>query len=247
MNRSFHVALILGCVVSPIPRVSAATITAQLFPLTGEIRLQTFSPVSFVYYSISSASGALNNSGNVWKSITNTYDAPVGSTPGNGFIDSTGEWLKLSTTRNQLAEGALGILGGNLAAQRSVSLGAIWNPHAVPLPDLAFDIRDKNGQPVGVSIQLAIDGDYNGGRTVDQSDYSLWRQYFGSTTVLLADGNINGRIDAADYVVWRNNRNKTLPLPPFGFGRGGVLSAIPEPSTLLLTIAALAALRLRRR
>jgi hypothetical protein len=249
--RFFHFVLIWGSLTTPTSPAFAAILTAQLFPLTGEIRLQASTPVSFVYYSISSSSGALNSSGNIWKSITNNYDAPTGPTPGNGFIDPIGQWIKLSATRNQLAEGSLGAVGGSLAAQRSVSLGAIWNPHAVSFPDLVFDIRDQNGQPFGLSLQLTLDGDFTGGRTVDQFDYGLWRQYFGSTTILLPDGNINGRVDAADYVVWRNNLNKTLPLPPYGSGSGVTeistnVASVPEPTSVLQLVAAMMLIAFRQ-
>jgi hypothetical protein len=45
-------------------------------------------------------------------------------------------------------------------------------------------------------------GDYNGNGSVDDGDYTLWRQGFGSTN-LSADGNGDGAVDAADYVMWR--------------------------------------------
>ena len=55
-------------------------------------------------------------------------------------------------------------------------------------------------------------------------------------------------VDAADYVVWRNNDGTQagydLWRAHFGktAGNSATLTTIPEPSTLLFTVAALAAL-----
>jgi hypothetical protein len=49
----------------------------------------------------------------------------------------------------------------------------------------------------------AIAGDFDRNVTVDQGDYDSWRNSFGSTTDLSADGNHNGAVDTADYVIWR--------------------------------------------
>ena len=105
----------------------AATLFARSFPLTGEVRLENISPspVPIVFYSIKSAAGALNSSPTRWVSITEHYDAPFGSTPGNGFIDPIAEWMKISTTSTELTEGVFAGPGGSLAPQRAISLGRI--------------------------------------------------------------------------------------------------------------------------
>ena len=53
---------------------ASAALTAQLFPVTGEVRLlnKGETPVPFVFYSITSDSGALDSSNGVWTSITET-------------------------------------------------------------------------------------------------------------------------------------------------------------------------------
>jgi subtilisin family serine protease len=48
-------------------------------------------------------------------------------------------------------------------------------------------------------------GDYNGDYLVNIADQQLWKQTFGSTTDLRADGNGNGLIEAGDYVFWRKH------------------------------------------
>jgi hypothetical protein len=107
-------ALVLCSGIASVPDTALADLRAQLFPLTGEVRLlnPTGAPVPFVFYSIESTSGALNGSGAVWLSIAENYDQPSGPTPGNGLIDPNGNWIKLSSAAGQLTEGALDADGG---------------------------------------------------------------------------------------------------------------------------------------
>jgi probable HAF family extracellular repeat protein len=82
-------------------------------------------------------------------------------------------------------------------------------------------------------------GDYDGDGIVGPEDYNLWKSSFGSTKFLLADGNGNGLVDAADYSVWRDRLDQALVV---GSGSAllsaGPLSAVPEPSTMLLMLVA---------
>ncbi|QDV74029.1 hypothetical protein K2D_22660 [Planctomycetes bacterium K2D] len=84
---------------------------------------------------------------------------------------------------------------------------------------------------------LAIPGDYDGNGFVEQADYDVWSQAYGSTVTPStgADGNGDGFIDAADYSVWRD-----------AFAGSPVL-AVPEPTACLTAILALANLSLLRR
>jgi hypothetical protein len=122
--------------------------------------------------------------------------------------------------------------GGMLPAFRAVSLGNIWDPHMVPFPDLAFDIRDDQ-EVIPVTIELALDGDYSSDQIVDQADYLVWRKYLDSLTAYFADGDLDGVVDLDDQLVWEQNYGVTLPLPPYG-GSGGMAAAAPEPSTAMI-------------
>ncbi len=213
----------------------AVGVDVQLFPLTGEIQLRNkdASALVFDYYSIHSNGSTLNGSPSMWRSISDTYDVS-----GNGFIDPTNNWTKFSSTALELTEGVVTGPGGTLLANRAISLGNVWNPLA-PL-DLMVEM-ETNGQPVNVSLEYALGGDYLRDGVVDQLDYGVWWQNIGSSSNLDADGSLNGVVDAADFVVWRDNFGTSIPSLTIdsGAGSGGgaglVANMVPEPtgSTLL--------------
>jgi hypothetical protein len=241
LNRMFcAIAICGGLAVAP---VHAVDLYAQLFPLTGEIRLlnKSRAPLPFVAYTIDSPSGALDSSSIIWKSITEDYDQPAGPSPGNGFIDSNGDWIKLSSTTTELAEGALDEDGGTLPAFRAISLGNIWDPQQVDFPDLVFDVRDDQ-QVIPVAIELALDGDYSSDQVVDQGDFIVWRKYLDSLEAWFADGDLDGVVDLDDRLIWQQNFGVTLPLPPFGGSNGAsaaaAAGAVPEPSSAVLYVLA---------
>jgi hypothetical protein len=240
-----------------VPPVEAATLFARMFPFTGEIRLKNndSAPVPIVFYSIESGGGGLNGSPVRWVSITEHYDAPVAPSPGNGFVDPNGTWVKLSSISTELAEGALDFDGGRLPANREISLGQIWNP---AIADLVFAATEPNGQPISIFTVTAIDGDYNSNGVVDATDYIVWRRSFGSSSVLDADGNVNGIVDAADYALWRNNFGRSLSASAMAASSSptlpalGVSAVAPEPSSGVMIASAISLLhacgrRLRRR
>jgi hypothetical protein len=233
--------LLIGAVCAALvdsAHAAAQGLHAQLFPLTGEVRLlsRNDSAVPFVFYSITSEADALDPSSAVWASITENYDRPAGPTPGNGQIDPDGDWVKLSSTAGELTEGALDADGGRMLPTRAISLGTIWDPFAVPFPDLVFDIHDDNSA-IPVTIELALDGDYSANQVVDSADYVVWRKYLNSIENLLADGDMDGVVDLDDLVVWRENFGITLPLPPYVIGSGGSDNrGIPEPTTAALLL-----------
>jgi hypothetical protein len=242
-RRPFLAAAVsLSWLVAQAAPAGAADLFAQLFPLSGEIRLvnKGATPIPFVFYSITSASGALDGGSEVWRSIADYYDAS-----GNGLIDPAHEWFKLSDDPTELTEAVFAGPGGIFPARRAISLGQIWNPSAVPFPDLVFDIQDDE-QAVPVTIELAMDGDYSSNQVVDSADYVLWRRYLNSTTMLLADGNLNGVIDTADYLVWQENFGRTVPLPPYAAGSGSrspqlsaYVGVVPEPASGALLLLAM--------
>jgi hypothetical protein len=78
-------------------------------------------------------------------------------------------------------------------------------------------------------------GDYARDGRVDGTDFLLWQRTLGSRTMLSADGNGNGVVDAADLSLWKSSFDVA--------GSTSSAVAVPEPaassvSLLLLTAAA---------
>jgi hypothetical protein len=82
----------------------------------------------------------------------------------------------------------------------------------------------------------ALVGDYNGNGVVDAADYTVWRDHLGSTTFTLPnrDPANTGAISAADYTSWKSNFGNHSGSGALGSG------AVPEPSTFVLAVVALA-------
>jgi len=87
-------------------------------------------------------------------------------------------------------------------------------------------------------------GDYNGDTFVNAADYTVWRNTLGTDVEQSsgADGNNNGMIDIGDYTFWKNHYGDVVG----GAGAGqGVLSLLPEPTTVIMSIVALGFFPLR--
>lgn len=69
-------------------------------------------------------------------------------------------------------------------------------------------------------------GDFDGSGVVDQQDYIVWRNTFGSGATA-ADANGNGVVDSADYVIWRNNLGNVV-------SGAGMSVSVPEPTSICL-------------
>jgi hypothetical protein len=87
----------------------------------------------------------------------------------------------------------------------------------------------------GISHQ-SLPGDYDGNGTVEENDYSTWKQLFGFTVApyTSADGSGDGMIDAADYTVWRDNLGASI-----GAGSTAAVIAEPESPPMAVTLSVL--------
>ncbi|MEM8864712.1 MAG: polysaccharide lyase [Planctomycetota bacterium] len=87
-----------------------------------------------------------------------------------------------------------------------------------------------------VSTAFIPTGDYNRDGVVDVADYTVWRDAYGSTTSLAADGNGDGAVDIDDYLLWNEAFTGTSSAASVS-----AFAAVPEPALGPLLIAAIAA------
>jgi hypothetical protein len=110
----------------------------------------------------------------------------------------------------------------------------------------AISLQTSDTGSITIDSMPAIAGDYDANGIVGPEDYQLWRSSFGSNNSPTVDGSGNNIIDAADYVLWRKNMGSGVST---GIGQVVNLAAevIPEPATILVLLAALPMLLIRRR
>jgi len=91
---------------------------------------------------------------------------------------------------------------------------------------------------------LAIDptsGDFNSDGDFDAADYTLWQDNLGlDASVLNGNGSGAATVVHADYLLWKTNFGQSS-------ASGSGADHVPEPTTLLLALLALAAVPLRVR
>ena len=105
-----------------------------------------------------------------------------------------------------------------------------WAYEVIP-PIPPFNLNSYAENPVAAASPYPP-GDFNRDTMVDATDYTLWKNKFGSTSDPEIDANGNGIVDAADYTIWRDH---------LSVGGGGGYSmasdhGVPEPSTLELAL-----------
>lgn len=155
----------------------------------------------------------------VW-GFPGVLDQPVAADMDQDGIDDIGLWVprNSATQPGALTEWYFLVSNdptGNLRVTGNINR---LNHAFKPTPfgsDLYAEFGDDRAQPIvgnfdppvarAASAPPQLAGDYDGNGTVGQSDYTVWKNNFGSRTNLAADGNRDGVVDAADYSIWRNN------------------------------------------
>ena len=84
-------------------------------------------------------------------------------------------------------------------------------------------------------ISVTLMGDFNNDGSVDAADYTIWRDELGQTGITLAaDANLDGVVDQDDYNLWSTNYGTQI--------QASASVAIPEPTSALMLVTALACL-----
>jgi len=117
-----------------------------------------------------------------------------------------------------------GTLGSSVAA---------LDDAAVPWVEEMVDMLVPGGLP----------GDYNGNDAIDAADYTVWRDAVTAASASLLNDPTPGVVDESDFVYWRDHFGESLSMGSgSGVSRHGELIAVPEPSSEMLLLAAIAVL-----
>jgi peptidyl-prolyl cis-trans isomerase A (cyclophilin A) len=135
------------------------------------------------------------------------------------------------------------VLGNGMAVVDAIAALPIYNAgspfDALPLRNYTSPnpVMDANFANVTRIIERTLaPGDYNFDGVVNNADYLVWKNSFGSTTLAEADGNGDGVVNVADYTVWRDS-----------MAGASQSVTIPEPTAAVLVVLAVLGCGSRRR
>jgi T5SS/PEP-CTERM-associated repeat protein len=163
---------------------------------------------------------------------------------------SAGGVITLGGTLSVALQGGYEQLIGKPLELITASGGIVGAFDAIELPLIPNDLEvGLHYTPTGVMMEVQaiiaapeLPGDYNDDGRVDSADYTVWRDQLGSNVSLPNDDTPG--VDNGDYDRWKAHFGQTAGAGSFNFGT----PIIPEPSTFVLLLSALATFgRYRRR
>lgn len=225
-----------GLVRGVLTNAPVNNLVLAIDPNTGAASLRNASPffdVLITAYTISSASGMLQNEDGAWQSFADQSFA--------GW-DEADNSNSFRITEFNIAGGALLTSGGT-----AMMLGNLLNGNGEPidLNDFQFEFLLATGETMEGVIELATvgsSGDFDSDGDVDGADFLVWQRTLGSNVSPLgsgADGDVNGVVDAGDLTVWKNGFDASNSSP--------ISVAVPEPAATTLAVILLASVIVRRR
>jgi hypothetical protein len=205
---------LISGVVEPVGRINDLVLVVN--PTTGStlIQNQSSQSVSFISYTISSASASLNTA----------YNGLSGLPLAN--------WFKANPSATNLSE--LNTTGvANMAVGGELTLGSAWNA-AFGSRDLTFryqmpDGLLRTGAVVFGDKAVFENADFDGNGIVDGNDFAHWQRGLGltgQTNRSNGDANSDGSVTAADLVIWRSQFGTIQPIAI------AAASVVPEPETI---------------
>ncbi len=151
--------------------------------------------------------------------------------------------------------------GGNVAEWNETSggsgmrvrRGGGWNSTATYLSNAtretlspAVEYNYTGFRLAAAALPAGVPGDYNSNGVVDAADYVIWRDHLGTSFQLTNEvaGTTPGTVTQEDYTAWRARFGS---ISSSGAGTAIATSAVPEPSTVVVLMAAILATFTARR
>jgi hypothetical protein len=107
------------------------------------------------------------------------------------------------------------------------------NPFLVALNLNVFDAQQYRDGAIAINVAAGLAGDFDIDGDVDGNDFLIWQRDLGAAgTYPAADGSLSGAVDAADLALWKEQFGRSVALP------ASPAAAVPEPTGLLLALAA---------
>ncbi len=121
-------------------------------------------------------------------------------------------------------------------------------PFLVALNNGSEDADAFQRGALAINAAAGLAGDFDVDGDVDGADFLDWERTLGTTAAPgnfpLADGSLDGTVNAADLAIWQDAFGRVVMYPP----EDAALDAAPEPETVTLVIAGIVpVLRLKRR
>jgi GH35 family endo-1,4-beta-xylanase len=207
--------------------VNSAVSTTQAAQILGEMmRLEFGSPngAGLFMWGFQSENGG----GNLYKSGAALYTLNT-SNWNNWTITPAGQmWQSLLGITNPNS-GWNTQLTTNVGADGTINFDGYYGDYQLTINGHAYNLSLTKG---GAQYSLVIAaGDYNADGVVDAADYTVWRDTYGSSTDLRADGNGDGVVNDADYTKWVGTFGTSYP-------GSGSAAAVPEPGGGILALSA---------